>query len=164
MIYFTTFIFTLLLTHIARAVPACGDVASPEEVFDTYDYELVPDSRLATYKVTFDTTYDSPFYNTNGVACDNLSGQYPQLQDFPIFPYLGGSFDAARGTSTCGKCWKLSNEESGVSIYIIAIDKAGVGFNIAKSAFITLNGGTLGAGTLEADAEEALPQFCGFPP
>jgi hypothetical protein len=164
MIYFTTFIFTLLLAHIARAVPACGDIASPEEVFDTYDYELVPESRLATYKVTFDTTYDSPFFPTNGVACDNLAIIYPQLKDFPEFPHLGGSFNAARGTPTCGECWKLSNKESGESVYITAIDKAGVGFNIAKSVFIALNGGTLGAGTLEAEAEPVLPQYCGFTP
>jgi hypothetical protein len=162
MIYFTTFIFTLLLAHIARAVPACGDVASLEEVFDTYDYELVPDSRLATYKVTFDPIYDSPFFNTNGVACDTLSGKYPQLKDFPIFPFLGGSFDAARDTPTCGKCWKLSSKKSGESIYITAIDKAGVGFNIAKTAFIELNGGTLGAGTLEAEAVAVPRHFCGF--
>jgi hypothetical protein len=54
MIYFTTFIFTLLLSHIARAMPPCGDVASPEELFDTYDDEQV----LASYKVTWDATYD----------------------------------------------------------------------------------------------------------
>jgi hypothetical protein len=162
MIYFTTFIFTLLLAHIACAVPACGDVASPEEVFDTYDYELVPDSRLATYKVTFDTIYDNPFFPTNGVACDTFARSYPQLEDFPSFPFLGGSFNAVRGTSTCGLCWKLFNKESNVSIYITAIDKAGVGFNIAKTAFIALNGGTLGAGTLEAEAEPIFPQFCGF--
>ena len=49
MIYFTTLIFTLLLSHIARAVPACGDVASPEDQYDTYD-----DGQpvLATYKVS----------------------------------------------------------------------------------------------------------------
>jgi Cerato-platanin len=162
MIYLTTFIFTLLLAHIARAVPACGDVASPEEVFDTYDYELVLDSRLATYNVTYDDTYDKPLYNTNGVACDTLSTTYPQLRDFPSFPRLGGSFDAARGTPTCGKCWKLSSKKSGGPIYITAIDKAGVGFNIATSVFIALNGGTVGAGKLEAEAEAVSPRFCGF--
>jgi hypothetical protein len=160
MIYFTTFIFTLLLAHIARAVPACGDVASPEEVFDTYDYELVP--ATATYKVTFDYIYDSAFFNTNGVACDNLSGTYPQLKDFPGFPFLGGSFDASRNTSTCGKCWKLYNKKSSETVYITAIDKAGVGFNIARTAFIELNGGTLGAGTLEAEAEPVPGYYCGF--
>jgi hypothetical protein len=166
MIYFTTFIFTLLLAHIACAVPACGDVASPEEVFDTYDYELVPDSRLAAYKVTFDHTYDNASYGTSGVACgDTLAGiRYPQLKDFPGFPFLGGSFDAARGTPTCGKCWKLSSKKSGksISIYITAIDKAGFGFNIARAAFIALNGGTVGAGILGAEARTVPRHFCGF--
>jgi hypothetical protein len=34
MIYFITFILTLLFSHITRAAPACGDVASPEEPYD----------------------------------------------------------------------------------------------------------------------------------
>ena len=104
MIYFTTLIFTLLLSHIARAMPACGDVASPEDVYDTYDDELI----LATYKVTWDATYDNPNGNTNGVACSNgphgLAGAYPKFHNFPDFPYLGGAFDTKWGSANCRKC------------------------------------------------------------
>jgi hypothetical protein len=57
----------------------------------------------------------------------------------------------------------LSNKKSGKSIIFTAIDRAGVGFNLAKTAFIALNGGTLGSGTLEGVvAEELSRQSCGL--
>jgi hypothetical protein len=158
MIYFTTFIFTLLLSHIARAAPGCGDVASPQEL---YDMEYLP-----TYKVTWDATYDNPNGNTNSVACSNgphgLASRYPHFKNFPDFPYLGGAFDVKWGSPNCGKCWKLFDKKTHRSIYIRAIDAAGTGFNIGKHAFIALNGGTVGGGTLEAEAIPVPGHFCGF--
>ena len=165
MIYFTTFIFTLLLTHIARAVPACDDVASPKELYDpTYNDGQFG---LPIYKVTWDATYDNPNGNTNSVACSNgphgLSGTYPLFEDFPDFPYLGGAFNTKWGSPNCGKCWKLTDTQTGRWIYLTAIDAAGTGFNIGKHAFIELNGGTLGSGTLEAEAVPVPGHFCGLP-
>ena len=166
MIYFTTFYFTFLLALIARAMPACDDFA--EDVFDltydepTFDDELV----LATYKVTWDATYDNPNGNTNSVACSNgphgLAERYPHFKNFPHFPYLGGAFDTKFGSPNCGKCWKLTDKKTHRSIYVAAIDAAGTGFNIGKRAFIALNGGTVGAGTLEAEAVSVPRHFCGF--
>jgi hypothetical protein len=46
-------------------MPACDDVASLEEQYDAYDYELV----LAPYKVTWDAKYDNWDANTMDVAC-----------------------------------------------------------------------------------------------
>ncbi|KAF8488516.1 Cerato-platanin [Russula emetica] len=160
MIYFTTFIFTLLLSHIAHAVPACGDVASPQELYDTEQ------PILATYKVTWDATYDNPNGNTNGVACSNgpngLAGAFPQFDNFPDFPYLGGAFDTKWGSPNCGKCWKLTDTQTGRWIHITAIDAAGGGFNIGKHAFIALNGGMVGSGTLEAEAIAVSGHHCGL--
>ena len=34
MIYFTTFVLSILLSHIVRATPACGDVTPPNELYD----------------------------------------------------------------------------------------------------------------------------------
>jgi len=162
MIYFITLLFTLLLSHIVRAMAACDDVASPEDVFDTYDEELI----LASYKVTWDATYDNPSGNTMGVACSNgpygLAKTYPHFKNFPDFPYLGGAYDTKWGSSNCGKCWKLTNKKTGRWIYFTAIDAAGGGFNIGKKAFIALNGGTVGAGTLDAEAISVPRHFCGF--
>ncbi|KAF8489422.1 Cerato-platanin [Russula emetica] len=163
MIYFTTFIFTLLLSHIARAVLACGDAASPQELYDTEQ------PNLATYKVTWDDTYDNPNGNTDSVACSNgqwgLDGAFPQFKDFPIFPYIGGAFDIKWDSPNCGKCWKLTNPQTGRRIYLTAIDAARAartGFNISKHAFIALNGGTVGSGTLEAKAIVAHDDRCGL--
>src|SRR6266576_2288240 len=153
MIYFTTLIFTLLLSHIARAMPACGDVASPEDQYDAYDYELV--LAPGPYKVTWDDRYDHWDGNTMDVACSNgpngLAGTYPKFHNFPSYPYLGGAFDTHWGSPGCGQCWRLTNKKTGRSISITAIDSAG-GFNIGKTAFLDLNGGTLGSGTLDAEA------------
>ena len=99
MIYFTTFVFTLLLAHVARAAPACDDAASPKQLYDDTEQSI-----LATYKVTWDVTFDNPDGYTNNVACSNgpygLATTYPQFQDFPDFPYLGGAFDTKWGSPT----------------------------------------------------------------
>jgi Cerato-platanin len=161
MIYFISFIITLLLAHIARAAPACGDVASPQE-----QYSTGPGPIIINYKVTWDSTYDNPDGNTDGVACSNgphgLAGKYPIFKDFPDFPYLGGAFDVKWGSPNCGLCWKLTVKSTGRFIYLTAIDAAGTGFNIGKHAFIALNGGTVGNGTLEAEALSVPVHFCGF--
>ena len=163
MIHLATFIFTLLLAYIARAMPACGDFASPQGLYDTYDDDGLV---LATYKVTWDATYDNPNGNTDSVACSNgpngLAPKYPHFKSFPDFPYLGGAFDVKWGSPNCGKCWKLTDKNTHRTIYFTAIDAAGNGFNIGKKAFIALNGGTVGAGTLEAEAISVPHHFCGF--
>ncbi|SRR5258707_67863 len=75
MIYFTTFILTLLFAHIARAAPGCGNDAYPQEVYDPiYDDGQLEDAFPgvdATFKVTWDATYDNPNGNTNGTAGTN---------------------------------------------------------------------------------------------
>jgi hypothetical protein len=103
---------------------------------------------LATYKVTWNATYDNinPKGNTDSVACSNgphgLAGTYPHFKNFPDLPYLGGAYDTRWGSSNCGKCWKLTSKKMGRWIYFTAIDATGSGFNIGKKAFIERwNGG-----------------------
>jgi hypothetical protein len=161
MIYFTSFIFTLLLAHVARAVPACDGVASSQVLYDDTEQPFAP----IYHKVTWDATYDNPNGNTNGVACSNgphgLAAKYPLFRDFPDFPFLGGAFDTKFGSPNCGKCWRLTDTTSKRFIYFTAIDASG-SFNIGKHAFIVLNGGTLGSGTLDAEAVPVPGHFCGF--
>ena len=165
MIYFTSFYFTLLVALIARAAPACDE--APEDVYDpTYDdYTFEEQLVLPTLKVTFDPVYDNPNGNTLSVACSNgphgLAPKYPYFKDFPDFPYLGGAFDVKWGSDHCGECWKLTNKKSHRSIYFTAIDHCERGFNIGKHAFIDLNGGTVGGGTLEAEAIKVPHHHCG---
>jgi hypothetical protein len=160
MIYFTTFIFTLLLSHIARAAPGCGDVASPQEL---YDIEQLP-----TYNVTWDHTFDNLDGNTDSVACSDgphgLARFYPHFKDFPNFPYLGGAFDVKWGSPNCDQCWKLTNKKTHHSIYIRAIDAAETGFNIGVFAFNRLSGemDLGGSDTLEAEAIPVDRRNCRF--
>jgi hypothetical protein len=164
MIYFTALIFTLFLSHIARAMPACGDVAPPEDqyVTNTYDDEQLV---LASYKVTWDAKYDNPNGNTKDVACSNgLAGHYPHFKDFPDYPYIGASYDIKHGSSNCGKCWKLTNTKTHRWIYFTVIDGyGGGGYNIGKKAYTELYGGSAGSGSsLDAEAQSVAGHFCGF--
>ena len=90
MIYFTTFIFTLLLAHIARAVPGCGDVASPQGLYDINDDKQLV---FAGDNVTWDAKYDNMDSSTKSIACSGLGSKYPHFHNFPDFPYIGSAFD-----------------------------------------------------------------------
>ena len=163
MIYFTTFIFTLLLTHTARAVPACSDVAPPEDMYDpTYDDEQLV---LATQNATRDPNYDDPNGDTRTLACSYLYPRYPYLKDLPDFPYIGGSYNIRwPHLPNCGKCWKLTNTKTHKSTYLLAIDKTKPGFDFAlsKLSFVGLSSRTVVPPTLEVDSEPVPAHFCGF--
>jgi hypothetical protein len=147
MVYFTTFIFTLLLAHIAHAVPACGDVASPEDMYDHKQVVVLDD----TSKVTWSDIYDTSNASTAAVTCSNFAVKYPTFGNFPDFPNLGAAFDIKQNPSNCGKCWKLTNQKSGRLIYFFA-----------KSVFTKLSGGTVDPPILYAIAESVPLNFCGF--
>ncbi len=78
MIFVTTFILTLILSYVARAVPACGDAAPPEELYrdeaEYYEpYEVTFDAQsIIPEPVWWDTKYDNPNGNTHNVTCSNL--------------------------------------------------------------------------------------------
>jgi hypothetical protein len=158
MIYFITFIFTLLLTHIARAVPACGDVAFPEDMYEpTYDDEQLV---LAIYNATMNTKYDNMNGITNILACSHLATLYPRFVNIPNFPYIGGAFDIqGHNSPNCGKCWRLTNRATDVYINFAAIDAAMSGFVLSEHAYNALGGGI---GPLELVVDQLLPHFCGF--
>ena len=134
MIYFTgtTFIFTVLLAHIARAVPACGDVSSPEDMYDPmYDDEQLV---LATYKATWDDKYDNANGDIIGVVCSSLAPKYPHIKNIPHFPYIGDVSNIRGNLPNCGKCWKLTNPNTGRFIYLAAMDAATPGVDFVLSA------------------------------
>ena len=162
MVYFAILIFTLLLSHIARAMHACGDAASPQDVYNAYDDE---DSEVfATFSVTKDYIYDNLYGHTSGVVCSGLATTFPVFPLFPAFPYLGGAYDIKKGSNTnpgCGQCWKLTSKKTGRSIYLTAID--GVtdsAFNIGTVAFNDLDGKLGGPSTMEVDAARVSNTPC----
>src|ERR1700733_8945967 len=140
MIFSTTFsLALLLLTHVAHALPHTG---------------LTP--RSTTVRATFDTTYDNPSGSLNNVACSNgangLAARFPTFGNIPTFPFIGGAPGVVFNSPNCGGCWKLTSKHG--SLIMTAVDSAGSGFNLAQEAFVTLNGGEIGQGVLDVDAEQ----------
>ena len=165
MIYFSTFILTLLLSHIARAMPACGDVASPE-LYDPSHADAQHALPIVVYDVTWTTKYDNRNGSTLNISCSTgphgFAHRYPHFKDFPNFPYIGGAFNIKRGSPNCGECWRLTHLRTKKSILFTAIDTATTGFNISEKSFNVLNGGLLGSKTLKATAALVPRELCGF--
>ena len=151
MFYFTTFIITLLLAHITRAVPACGDVASSEGM-----YHPMYDAEEILFSVTWDSKYDDPNGNTSSLPCDFIL--HSHFKDIPGFPYLGAAYDIrGKNSPNCGKCWKLTNPRTHKFVHFTAVDSAKHGFVLSKHAYKPLNGGN---GTLEVEAEHVDERYC----
>lgn len=175
MVYITTFILALFLTHTARAQPhACSDLISPESdeplrlSYGDGDaqYTISNPAPAAQYKVTYDPSFDNPVGSMDSVACSDgrygLAARFAMFREIPTFSNIGGAFDIAWNSPNCGSCWQLTNTANNLSITITTIDTAGHGFNIAESAFEYLNGGDVGEGILQAEAHKVPIQVCGL--
>lgn len=162
MIYLTTFFLTLILTHVARALPrGCHDQIPPQIDTDQQGFTF-DDIQPFPLKVTWDQTFDNPSGSTNGVACSDgqngLASKYPTFGSFPYFPNIGGAYDIVWNSTNCGSCWFIYNPANHQWVYITGIDTAGHGFNIAKGAFQKL--GDVNAGSLVVDAWKVSPSPC----
>ena len=117
--------------------------------------------------VTFSTNYDSGELSLNNVACSNgdnglVTKGFTTLYSLPYFPFVGGAHVVSGWNSNqCGTCWSLTYESS--TIYVLAIDTAGVGFNIARSAMQVLAGDAgVQAGKVSAQIAPADAWHCGL--
>jgi len=175
MAYITTFILTLFLAHIARALPrACSDLVSPgsddPSSFSYGDgdaqYTISNPVPVSQYKLTYDPSFDNQDGSMDRVACSDgphgLAARFAMFRDIPTFPYIGGAFDIVWNSPNCGSCWKITNTANNASITVTTIDTAGHGFNIAESAFEDLNGGEVGDGVLQVEAHKVPIQVCGL--
>ena len=128
--------------------------------------KTTPPPTSPTLRATFDTTYDNKSGSMNNVACSNgangLSARFPTFGDVPSFPFIGGAFDVVWNSPNCGSCWTLTNAATGTSINFVAVDATGSGFNIAQEAFVQLNGGQIGQGTVDVIATKVAPSVCGL--
>ena len=94
--------------------------------------------------VTFDRIYGSGDLSLNNVACSNgdnglITKGFTTLNSLPSFPYIGGANVVSGWNSpNCGSCWSLTYE--GTTIYVLAVDTAGVGFNVSPEAMHALAG------------------------
>ncbi len=165
MIYFTTFILTLLLSHIARATPACGDLVTPEELYDpTYaDAQAAEHATLAVYNVTWSSYYDKPNSDTKKVVCHDP--KYPHFKSYPDYPYIGGVFNIKKPSHNgCNECWKLTyGKKTKKSVYIRGVNSdTNHGFNISHTAYKALTGGS--SKSVHAEAAPAAPSYCAHKP
>ena len=173
MVYIRTFILTLFLIHIARALPrGCSDAISLESddprrlSYGDGDaqYTIPNPVPVGQYKVTYDPSFDNPVGSMGRVACSDgrhgLAARFAMFRDIPTFPYIGGAFDIAWNSPNCGSCWQLTNTANNATITITTIDTAAHGFNIAESAFEDLNGGEVGEGMLQVEAHRVPIQVC----
>jgi hypothetical protein len=165
MIYLTTFILSLFLTQITRALPqACRDQSTRDPYGDAEYHFQIPSPLLATS----DSTYDNPQGSLNSVACSDgehgLAARFPTFGDLPAFAFIGGAYDIEWNSPNCGACWMITNKKNGSesSVFILAIDTAKDGFNIAEAAFKPLNFGQLGGGPLDVVATKIGPSACGL--
>ncbi len=161
MIYFTTFILTLILSYVARAVPARGDAAPLEELYEPYEvtFDAQQAPPVTVYDVTWDKEFDDPEGSTIKTACKQVAHCYPHFNWLHTWPYICGSFSIKKdGSGTgCASCWNLTNLRTGKSIVFTAIDSTRSGFKLGKKVFTEFDGGKLGSGKLKAVAS---PVFC----
>jgi hypothetical protein len=122
--------------------------------------------------VTYDTVYDGSKTSLSTVACSDgknglITKGYSTFGSLPSFPRIGGAA-AVEGynSASCGSCWKLSytkSDNATSSIYVIAIDHADEGFNIAGKALEILGGQeAVKAGKIDASAARVQGSYCGF--
>ena len=156
MIYFTTFIFTLLLSHIACALPGCGDAAPPEDLYEP-TYDDVQEPLFTNYPVEWDKKYDGGNHDTKNLSCAH---RYPHYKNIPHYPYIGGASFIRPGPS-CSRCWKLHNKKTNKTVSVSVVDHASPpGFKVSKKVYDDL-GGKPGK-KMEVEGNMVPRSVCGF--
>ncbi|KKA28836.1 hypothetical protein TD95_000280 [Thielaviopsis punctulata] len=115
--------------------------------------------------LSYDNTYDNAGLSLDSVACSDganglITKGYSTLGSLPNFPYVGGA-PAVSGWNSmaCGSCWQLSY--NGKSIYVLAVDAAPGGFNVAEAAMNALTNNQAAAlGRIEVSSTEVASSFC----
>jgi hypothetical protein len=165
MIYFTTFILTLLLSHIAHATSACD---ASEELHNPYadsaqrDQDTLAPPNIPPPGILYNVTWAGKYTgDPKNVTCSNPTRQYPHFGDIPRFPNYGGAWNVvSKDSKFCRTCWNLTDPKTRKTIFIIVIDTAKPGwYNISQEAFIVLNGGHSGK-ALQATAKEVDSRYC----
>ncbi|KAI0798629.1 Cerato-platanin [Irpex lacteus] len=117
--------------------------------------------------VTYDNIYDHYSLPLGNVACSDgsnglLTKGYTVLGSLPHFPLIGGA-PAVSGWNSpaCGTCWSLTY--NGKTIYVLAIDTGGEGFNLSEEAMNMLTNGQAEAlGKVTVDASQVGTEMCGL--
>ncbi|RPA92881.1 Sm1 protein [Choiromyces venosus 120613-1] len=97
---------------------------------------------------SFDNVYDLPDLPTLDLACSNgvagLSSTLglDRISQVPHYPLVGVIEKVEGwGSLSCGKCFRVMNQQSGQNINIIAVDHADMGLVLSLAALDQLTGG-----------------------
>lgn len=107
---------------------------------------LLPITQAVT--LSYDPGYSDASRSLNVVSCSDGSnglitryGWTTQGQ-IPRFPYIGGSSDVAGWNSpSCGQCYQVEYAKTGKKVFILAVDHAAQGLNVAQKAMDELTNG-----------------------
>ncbi|KAI0394516.1 cerato-platanin [Xylariaceae sp. FL0594] len=118
--------------------------------------------------VAYDQGYDDASRSLTTVACSDgpngLITRYGwQTQgQIPRFPHIGAAAAVGGWNSPgCGTCWQLTY--AGRTVFVLAVDKAGSGFNIGLQAMNELTGGqAVQLGRVDATATQVGVGSCGL--
>ncbi|EMD92796.1 hypothetical protein COCC4DRAFT_50890 [Bipolaris maydis ATCC 48331] len=116
--------------------------------------------------VSYDPGYDDASRSMDVVSCSDgsngLASRFPTQGSLPRFPLIGGYQGIAGWNSPqCGTCYGLTY--NGKTIYVLAIDHTGAGFNIAQAAMNQLTNGQAAAlGRIDAQYQQVAVSNCGL--
>ncbi|EUC40978.1 hypothetical protein COCMIDRAFT_9238 [Bipolaris oryzae ATCC 44560] len=123
-------------------------------------------SMASAITVSYDTGYDDASRSMNVVSCSDgangLVARFPTQGNLPRFPLIGGYQGIAGWNSPqCGTCYGLTY--NGKTIYVLAMDHTGAGFNIAQAAMNQLTNGQAAAlGRIDAQYQQVAVSNCGL--
>ncbi|KAL4065184.1 Cerato-platanin [Scleroderma yunnanense] len=135
-------------------------------LFPLFAFVLPVISQTTTQTLSYDTTYTAS-ESLNNLACSNGSNGlenkgYQTLGQLPDFPYVGGVYTVTGWNSpACGTCYSVMYGST--TIYILAVDVASQGFNVAQAAMDALTGGqAVQLGRINVEAAQVNVSYCGF--
>jgi hypothetical protein len=131
-------------------------------------------ANLEAYRivVSYDTGYDDAGRSLTSVSCSDGSNglitKYGWSNQGAVagFPRIGGysgvaGWNSPHNTSQCGTCYGVTY--NGKTVYVLAVDHAGDGFNLAKAAMDDLTNGQAAAlGRIDAQYAQVATSNCGL--
>jgi len=120
--------------------------------------------------VKYNPEYDNRDALLTAVACSDgknglITKDRKALGNLPNFPHIGAAYAVeGHNSASCGSCWQLTytkSDKTTKTIYVTAIDHAGDGFIISKTALEHLGGQqAVDAGKIHATATRVAGSNC----
>ncbi|CAN9166528.1 unnamed protein product [Alternaria alternata] len=125
-------------------------------------------SLASAITVSYDTGYDDGSRSLTALACsDGANGlitkyNWQTQANVAGFPRIGGYMGVAGWNSPqCGTCYGVTY--NGKTVYVLAVDHAAQGFNLAKAAMDELTNGQAAAlGRIDAQYAQVATSNCGL--